>query len=150
MQHVVKLDDRFTVAKFAPAADALRSAAAEGFKSVVNMRTANEKQDVTPEEERAHAEAAGLTYLHHPVDGEKLSDEVVDSFREKARTLPGPVLVHCASGKRSGAMVMMHLGAEQGLSGDEVIQKATSMGFECDTPGLENFVRGYVDRHGGT
>jgi uncharacterized protein (TIGR01244 family) len=149
MQNVVKIDDRFTVAKFAPAADALSSAAAEGFKSVVNMRSASEKQDVAPEEERAHAEAAGLTYLHHPVDGEKLSNEVVDSFRENVEDLPGPVLVHCASGKRSGAMVMMHLGAEQGMSGDEVIEKATSMGFECDTPGLERFVRSYVDRHIG-
>ena len=102
-----------------------------------------------PEEEREHAEAAGLTYLHHPVDGEKLSEEVVDSFRDKVADLSGPVLVHCASGKRSGAMVMMHLGAEQGMSGDEVIEKAASMGFECDTPGLERFVRGYVDRHNG-
>ena len=113
------------------------------------MRTANEKQDVTPEEEREHAEAAGLTYLHHPVDGEKLSEEVVDSFREKAKTLPGPVLVHCASGKRSGALVMMHRGVEQGMSGDEVIEKAESMGFECDTPGLKDFVRSYVDKRAG-
>ena len=149
MQNVVKIDDRYTVAKFAPAANALKNAADEGFKSVVNMRTADEKQDVTPEEEREHAEAAGLTYLHHPVDGQKLSEEVVDSFREKAEALPGPVLVHCASGKRSGAMVMMHRGVGQGLSGDEVIKKAESMGFECDTPGLKDFVRGYVDRRSG-
>jgi uncharacterized protein (TIGR01244 family) len=148
MENVVKIDERFTVAKFAPTADALKRAANEGFKSVVNLRTASEKQEVTPEEEREHAEAAGLTYLHHPVDGEKLSEGLVDSFREKAEALPGPVLVHCASGKRSGAFVMMHRGVEQGMSGDEVIEKAESMGFECDTPGLKDFVRGYVDRRG--
>lgn len=91
---------------------------------------------MTQEEER-HVQAAGLTYLHHPVDGEKLSEKVVDSFREKAERLPGPVLVHCASGKRSGAMVMMHRGVEQGMYGDEVIEKAESMGFECDTPDLK-------------
>lgn len=149
MQNVVKIDDRFTVAKFAPARGALKNAANEGFKSVVNMRTATEKQDVTPDEEREHAEAAGLTYLHHPVDGEKLSEAVVDSFREKVKTLPGPILVHCASGKRSGALVMMHLGAEHRSTGDAVIEKAASMGFECDTADLERFVRNYVDRHNG-
>lgn len=146
MKNVVKIDERFTVAKFAPAIEALEEAANDGFKSVVNMRTASEKQDVTPEEEREAAEAAGLTYLHHPVDGEKLSGDVVDSFREKVKGLPGPVLVHCASGKRSGALVMMHRGVEEGLSGDEVIQKAEAMGFECDTPGLKEFVRNYIDK----
>jgi uncharacterized protein (TIGR01244 family) len=149
MQNVVKIDDRFTVAKFAPNPDALKDAAEEGFKSVVNMRTANEKQDMTPEEERAHTESAGRTYLHRPVCGEKLSEEVVDGFREKANVLPGPMLVHCASGKRSGAMVMMHRSAEQGMTGDEVIEKAKHMGFECDTPELERLVRSYVDRHCG-
>lgn len=146
MENAVKIDDQFTVAKFAPGADQLKRAADEGFRSVVNMRTASEKQDVTPEEERERAEAAGLAYLHHPVEGEKLSEDLVDGFRDKAEALPGPVLVHCASGKRSGAMVMMHRGVEQGMSGDEVIDKATSMGFECDAPGLRDFVRGYVDR----
>lgn len=149
MKNVVKIDDRYTVAKFAPAAEALQEAADEGFKSVVNLRAASEKQDVTPEEERKHAEAAGMTYLHHPVDGEKLSEDVVDSFRKKAEDLPGPVLVHCASGKRSGALVMMHRGVEQGMSGDEVIQKAEAMGFECDTPDLKEFVRSYIDKRVG-
>ncbi|TPE49710.1 rhodanese-like domain-containing protein [Amaricoccus solimangrovi] len=147
MRDVVKIDDRFTVAKFAPAPDALRAAAKEGFRSVVNMRTSEEKQEVTPEEERGVAEAAGLTYMHHPVDGQNLSEEVVDGFREKVGDLPGPILVHCASGKRSGALVMMHRGAQRGMSGDEVIEKAESMGFECDTPGLKDFVRGYLDKH---
>ena len=84
MKNVVMIDDRFTVAKFAPTAEAVREAAAEGFKSVVNMRTENEKQEVTPEEERGHVQAAGLTYLHHPVDGEKLSEEVT-ALRAKDR-----------------------------------------------------------------
>ncbi|MEJ8570690.1 protein tyrosine phosphatase family protein [Microbaculum marinum] len=148
MENAVRMNARFTVAKFAPSPDALKDAADEGFKSVVNMRTENEKQEVTPGEEREHARAAGLTYLHHPVDGEKLSEDVVDRFREKVVDLPGPVLVHCASGKRSGWMVIMHLAAEQGLSGDEAVAKATSLGFEQDASGLERFVRRYLDRHG--
>lgn len=94
----------------------------------------------------AFAEEAGLTYLHYPVAGDKLSEDLVDDFRQKVETLPAPVLVHCASGKRSGAMVMMHLGADQGMTGDEAIEKAGAMGLECG-PELEHFVRGYVDRH---
>lgn len=43
MKNVVMIDDRFTVAKCAPTAETVREAPAEGFKSVVNMRTENEK-----------------------------------------------------------------------------------------------------------
>lgn len=149
MQDTVQITDRFTVARFAPDADQVRQAAQEGFRSMVNMQTADEekKLKMKPQEEAEIARDAGLTYLHHPVDGEQLSEEVVDDFRRKVADLPAPVLVHCASGKRSGAFVMMHLASEQGMRGQEVIDKAEEMGFECDTEKLETFVRDYVDSH---
>ena len=71
----------------------------------------------------------------------------MDDFREALGRLPQPILLHCASGKRSGTLAMMHLASEQGMSGDETLEKADQMGFECDTPELESFVRDYVDRH---
>lgn len=151
MQDTVQVNDRITIAKFAPEADQIRQAAQEGFQSLINMQTADEddKLKMKPEEERQEAEKAWLTFLHHPVDGEKLSDDLVDEFRQKATSLAAPVLVHCASGKRSGAFVMMHIGCEQGMTGEEVIQKAEEMGFECDTLQLEDFVKSYVDNHNG-
>jgi uncharacterized protein (TIGR01244 family) len=84
---------------------------------------------------------------HIPVSDDSLSGEVVDGFRREIARLPKPVLVHCASGKRSGAFAMMDVAVEQGMSGEEVIRKAEAMGFECDQPGLERFVRDYVDWH---
>ena len=151
MQNTVQINDRFTIAKFAPEADQLRQAAQEGFQSLINMQTDDEdkKLKMKPQEEAKTAREAGLTFLHHPVDGEKLSEDLVDDFRRKAIDLPAPVLVHCASGKRSGAFVMMHIGSEQGITGDEVIRKAEEMGFECDTPELEDFVKSYVNSHNG-
>lgn len=151
MQDTVKINDRFTVAKFAPEADQIKQAADEGFRSLINMQTEEEdkKLKMKPQEERRRATEAGLTFLHHPVDGEKLSEDLVDTFRRKATDLPAPVLVHCASGKRSGAFVMMHIACEQGMSGEEVIEKAEEMGFECDTPELEKFVKDYVNNHNG-
>lgn len=149
MRDAVRIDDRFSVARFAPDAEALLQAAEEGFRSVVNMQARGEDTGLGPEREADAAQEAGLAYLHHPVDGGSLSDATVDGFRRRAAELPTPVLVHCATGKRSGAMVMMTLAAEQGMSGDDVIRRAGEMGFECDTPALEDFVRSYVDRHRG-
>lgn len=149
MQDTVDINTRFTVAKFAPDAEQVRQAAEEGFRSIINMQTDDEdkKLRIQPQEEGRIADEARLTYLHHPVDAEKLSDELVDSFRRKAMDLPVPVLVHCASGRRSGAFVMMHVACEKGMDGDEVIAKAEEMGFECDTPELEKFVKDYVNSH---
>ena len=36
---------------------------------------------------------------------------------------------------------------EQGMTGEQTLQKAKEMGFECDQPQLEQFVRQYVDSH---
>ena len=151
MQDTVQINDRFTVAGFAPEAEQISKIAQEGFRSLINLQTDDEdkKLKMKPKEEGRKAEEAGLTYLHHPVDGEKLSDDVVDAFRRKATELPAPVLVQCASGKRSGAFVMMHIGCEKGMSGDEVVEKAEEMGFKCDTPELEKFVKDYVNSHNG-
>ncbi|TNF17760.1 MAG: phosphatase [Rhodobacteraceae bacterium] len=149
MQDTIQINDRFTVARFAPAPDDVRQASREGFRAIVNMQTAQEceKLEMTPQDEGRLARAEGLTYAHHPVEGAALSAEVVDSFRQKARALPAPVLVHCASGQRSGALVMMHIACETGMDGDEVLARAEDMGFSCGSDKLEAFVKDYVDRH---
>jgi uncharacterized protein (TIGR01244 family) len=151
MEDTIQVNDHFAIAKFAPEPEQLKQASEEGFRTVVNMQTDDEdkKLKMSPQEEGRVVEETGMNYLHYPVDGEKLSAEVVDNFRSKATKLSSPVLVHCASGKRSGAMIMMHIGCTNGMDGDEVIKKAEEMGFECDTPELENFVKDYVNRHNG-
>ncbi|CUH35021.1 Beta-lactamase hydrolase-like protein [Jannaschia seosinensis] len=147
MQDIVQVNDSIQIAKFAPDADALRRMSQEGVKSVVNLRTEGEKQEIGPEEERRLAEDAGLAYVHHPVAGDRISEEVVDTFREKLKDLPTPIMVHCASGKRAGALTMMHIGAEQNLSGDQTMDQARSLGLEPGSPELEAFLRSYVEGH---
>lgn len=148
MDNAVRISQDFTVAKFEPGKNDFRRIAAEGFRSIVSFQTLDEEQNLKPEEERRLAEEAGLAFLHHPVSSDSLSDEVVDRFREELEKLPKPSFLHCASGKRSGALVMMHIASEEGMSGEEVIERAESMGFECDTPELESFVKNYVQQHG--
>ena len=103
-------------------------------------------QPIAPDREGEVVASLGLEYRHLPVAGGAMSDELVDEFRASVEALPKPVLVHCASGKRAGAFTIMHLASQQGMSGDATLQKAADMGFVCDEPALENFVRNYVDR----
>lgn len=78
--------------------------------------------------------ALRMQYVHYPVKSDELSTEAVDGFRKQLAGRPRPVFAHCASGKRSGAFLMMHIAAETGMTGEETIRKAEEMGFECDTP----------------
>ncbi|WP_153557421.1 beta-lactamase hydrolase domain-containing protein [Roseimaritima sediminicola] len=142
-----KINDQVTVAA-QPSESEIRQLGQQGFKTVVNFRTDGEDdQPLPPDAEAAVVKQAGLEYLHVPVSMNSMGPDVVDRFREAYADLPKPVYAHCKSGKRAGAMVMMHMAVEQGMSGDQTLEQAKQMGFECDQPQLEKFVRQYVDSH---
>jgi len=147
MEQVMKISDQVTVGA-QPSEDQLQQLGKQGFKSVVNFRTEGEEdQPISPKAEGEKVQSAGMTYLHVPVSMKAMGPELVDQFREKYAALPKPVFAHCKSGKRAGAMVMMHVAVEQGMTGEQTLQQAKEMGFECDQPQLEQFVRQYVDSH---
>lgn len=142
-----KINDEVTVGP-QPSADRLKELARQGFRSVVNFRTEGEEdQPLSPAQEGEKAKGLGLEYLHVPVSMKSMGPETVDGFRQRFPDLPKPVFAHCKSGKRAGAMVMMHMACEQGMSGKETLAQAERMGFECDQPELKQFVEQYVDAH---
>lgn len=81
--------------------------AKEGYKSVLNLRRAEE---ANLEAEESLAQARGLTYVHAPVvaspDG--IDAKTVRAAAEKLHDMPQPVFVHCASGGRASAVVLAH------------------------------------------
>ncbi|WP_182869241.1 beta-lactamase hydrolase domain-containing protein [Rhodopirellula sp. JC639] len=143
----MKINENITVGP-QPSETEIAELFGEGFKSVINFRTDGEsEQPLSPEQERRHVEAAGLIYSHIPVSMDSMDQSKVDDFREQLKSLPTPIFAHCKSGKRAGAMVMMDVAVKQGMSGEQTIRKAEEMGFECDSPELEQFVKSYVDEH---
>lgn len=149
MTQRLKVNDEFTVGA-QPSESEIDVLAKNGFKTVVNFRTKREDQQLlTPEVEGEKVQATGLQYAHFPVDVEAISPEQVDECREKLSKLPTPIFAHCKTGKRAGAMVMMHLACENDMTGEETVQKAESIGFECDKPELIEFVKNYVDSRNG-
>lgn len=147
MEKLMKLTDQITVGP-QPSENDLNDLKSQGFQSIANFRTEGEEdQPLPPQVEGEKVRGLGLAYLHIPVSMREMQAEQVDQFRREYEELPKPVYAHCKTGKRSGAFAMMHLASEQGLSGDEALQQAKDMGFECDKPELEQFVREYVDQH---
>jgi uncharacterized protein (TIGR01244 family) len=119
-----------------------------GFKSIVNLRDfGEEKQPLSPTDEGRRVRELGLQYVHIGVPKGNLQPDQVDMFRATMPGLPKPAFVHCESGKRSGAFVMMHLATERGMTGEETLRRAEQLGFECDKQELRDFVKSYVDQH---
>lgn len=145
----IKFGEAITVGA-QPSREELQKLKEEGFRSVINLREAGEQeQPLSPQEEGKQAGELGLEYEHIPVSMGAMSEDKVNQFRERLANLPGPVFVHCRSGKRAGAFTMMHTAVVRGMSGEEALQQAKDMGFECDMPQLEEFVKKYVDQRKG-
>ncbi|SDG48249.1 beta-lactamase hydrolase domain-containing protein [Sulfitobacter delicatus] len=144
-QKIATIDPNHTVALFTPETGTLKQAASAGAKSLVNFRADGEKGGLTPDEEREQAERLGLNYLHHPVTADSLDAALVDDFRRSLDDLPQPVFLHCASGKRAGAMTLMALAADKGWDGDTALQEGKARGIDLTEEKIGQFVKSYAD-----
>lgn len=143
----MQINDELTVGG-QPTEVEIQTLANDGYKSIVNFRTEGEdEQTLSPDEEKSKVVAAGMEYLHVPVSMDSIDQSKVDAFRKQLKSLPKPVFAHCKTGKRAGAMTMMHVAVETGMTGEQTLQTAEEMGFECDVPQLKEFVTTYVDSH---
>ncbi|GJQ50789.1 hypothetical protein KsCSTR_01350 [Candidatus Kuenenia stuttgartiensis] len=149
MKDRIKINDSVTSAS-QPSEEEIKKLPQQGFKSVVNLRASGEEdQPLSPKEEGDLVKKTGMKYLHIPVSTkEEIKPELVDRFRKEIELLPAPVFVHCHTGKRAGAFTMMYQALKEGVTGEEAIQKAESMGFACDVPQLKAFFIDYINQHG--
>lgn len=87
---------------------AMAALAAAGFRSVINNRPDLEGGPDQPSSADMHtaAQAAGLVYVHLPVNGAYQSPEEIAQFKLLLEQLPKPVLAFCRSGARSTKLFM--------------------------------------------
>jgi uncharacterized protein (TIGR01244 family) len=148
MEKQIEINDKITSAG-QPTRDELKKLPHQGFKSIINLRANGEDdQPLSPEEEGQMANEFGMRYVNIPVSvQEGPKSEQVDRFRKEVEHLPGPVLVHCNKGKRSGAFSLMHIAVKEGMTAESAYKKAESMGYECDSPQLKLFFMDYIEKH---
>ena len=148
MENVKKINEQLTVAGQVKA-EQLQEAAAEGHKSVLNLRSPEEEGFM--HDEQQHAESAGLEYVNIPVKPDGMTDELTDRVLAQIDRLPKPALIHCASSMRAGAMAFMNVATRQGMTAEQVFEKANEAGFDCDSqPNMKQFLESYVSKHSKT
>jgi uncharacterized protein (TIGR01244 family) len=148
MKEEITINEDITSAR-QPAEEEIRKLPQRGFKSVINLRPAGEEdQPLTPETEEELVQRLDMEYLNIPVSNKEIpGEEQINQFRKALERMPKPIYVHCHRGKRSGAFAMIDQALKQGISGEEALQKAMSMGFECDVPQLKDFFVNYINQH---
>jgi uncharacterized protein (TIGR01244 family) len=146
MENAKQIDDELSVAMGQPTVEQLQQAAKEGFKSVLNLRSPQEEGFVSDEQQQA--EAAGLKYVNLPVKPDGMNDELTDRVLEEIDRLPKPALIHCKSGMRSGAMTLMYVATDRGMTAAQALGMGKQNGFDYDSnPQMKQFFEHYVSTH---
>ncbi|CAG0987383.1 atypical dual specificity phosphatase [Phycisphaerales bacterium] len=115
----------------------------DGVKAVLNFRLDSELKDF---EEAKVVEGLGMKYISIPWHGEEqLTDAVFDKGRQALSTAPRPLLVHCASANRVGAIWFAWRAIDGGVPVEQALDEAKTIGMK--TPGFETRGRAYIAKH---
>lgn len=125
----IALRPDFSVSRQLSAAD-VAAAAAQGYTLIVNNRPDGEMfgQPKGAEIEAA-ARAAGIAYVHIPVDGRGLTMDHISALKNAIKDAGGRTLAYCASGTRS-TYLQAFLAASEGRAADEIIAEAAAAGYD--------------------
>jgi uncharacterized protein (TIGR01244 family) len=110
-----------------PSPEGLRSLKEKGFKTVINLQTDDESG---VREEEAAAQQLGLNYIKVPLTAATLSQDKVDQVRRALEDeSSGPILLHCASANRVGA-VWTVIEVQRGKSYEEALAAGKAIGLK--------------------
>ena len=116
-----------------------------GFKSIFNLRLANE-QGADIEAEAAAAKTAGINFYHLPFSNASPDPAVVDKFlktiSEKGNE---PAFIHCASGNRASAMWLIKRVLVDKWDVEKASAEAAALGLTNQT--LKTFALDYIEKH---
>ena len=113
-----------------PTAGQIGQLAKAGLRTIIDLRPLSEPRGF---DESAAAREAGVVYHNVPVTPATLSDTDFDRVRELlADPAQRPVLVHCASANRVGALLMPWLELDEKRSAAEALAMARRIGLRSE------------------
>ncbi len=125
-----------------PKEDDLAKFKEAGVKSVINLRAEGENKDF--DEMKSCAEA-GLTYNNPGFNSAAtLTDPIIDRVRSLLTSeTKDPVLLHCASGNRVGAVWLAYRVLDEKAPYEQALTEAKAIGLKSTD--LESKVRTYIE-----
>lgn len=137
MTEIKKVSDSFSSGG-QPTPEDLERLAKDGFKSVVNLRSAGEAGCLSDEQQEA--EAVGLEYANVPLKPIEADPTSIASVLSTIEGLPTPVFFHCGAGARGSAFALIALATHEKLNRMQVLEKAQELGIDPNQPHLKQFL----------
>ena len=101
-----------------PSREELTAIAESGYRSVINLRTEGEKGNTDP----TFVESLGMDYVDIPIEGaDGLTEENARRLAGALEEVEKPVVVHCGSGNRVGALFAMKAYYVDGQPAEEAL-----------------------------
>lgn len=107
-----------------PTGEQLQLLAEEGYKTVIDLRTSEEPRGF---DEAEAVRQNGMAYVNLPVPA--LDQATVDRFLEAMRKAERPLILHCASSNRVGALYYAWLVLEEDVPARAAMAKAKAAGL---------------------
>lgn len=124
---------------------ALGALKADGFKAIINLRTAGEP-GANLEQNAARAKELGLKYISIPFSPQQPDPKAVDTFlAEIADKNNQPAFVHCGSASRVGSFWLVKRVMQDGWSVEKATEEAKLIGMRGEP--LEKFALDYIASH---
>ncbi len=116
--------------------------AKRGYKAIINLRQATE-QGAAIDETRQAAQAAGIKFIHLPLNSQQPEASVVDAFLAAAADPANqPTFINCGSASRVSALMIAKRMLSDGWSQERALEEATVIGPPSAT--LQQFALEYV------
>jgi len=133
-----KVDD-WLITGGQPTEEQLKSAAAEGVKTVINLATINPRYSL--EDEEGLVCSLGMTYYHIPVDWENPQESDFEAFEAVLKQLAEEkTLIHCAANFRVTAFYSLYALKHLGWSEAQADEFRASIWRGSDHPVWERFI----------
>jgi uncharacterized protein (TIGR01244 family) len=117
-----------------PSQAALQKIADAGYVTVIDLRGINEDRGY---DEKGAVEALGMEYISLPISGaEAITYENASLLNEKLSEIDGPVLLHCSSSNRVGALLSLRE-RMQGASTEDALNLGIEAGLASLRPTVE-------------
>jgi uncharacterized protein (TIGR01244 family) len=111
----------------------LKVFADNGYVAIIDLRTEGENRGL---DEPAVAEALGMDYINFPIGRDGITFENAKTLEDIMVRYDQPVLVHCGSANRVGALFALNAYLET-----EDLEKALEAGRDAGLTGMESTVK---------
>jgi uncharacterized protein (TIGR01244 family) len=114
-------------------ASAIPELAKRGYKTIVNLRLASER-DANVDEAKEAAARSGISYIHLPFEVANPDETVVDRFIAAVSDSGNqPIFIHCGSGSRAAGLLMIKRVVADGWDTSKAEAEARAIGLSSPT-----------------